>query len=196
MDLRPNEQEINFLSKSYNFFLDIYDEMVEESFWQKDPYYRFNRVKDAVLVYSEILEYELVGWFLESLKKFRPPMEAELSKEFLLFIRNLLIHFPFFKSWNEVKVNKSLINWSTPGKSIDKFLSRFAGHKEVKYRMWSNKNKVMTYVSIKFPYSYTETDEIELKNFAPEKEGILFIMSLMYHVLVSQVESIKNTNEK
>jgi len=50
----------------------------------------------------------------------------------------------------------------------------------------------MTYVSINFPTLYTETAEIKLKDFMPEKEGVLFVLSLMNRVLMSQVESIKD----
>ena len=192
MEQRPNKQEIIFLNHSYNFFLDIYDEIKNESFWKKDSYYRFNRIRDGMLVYSEILEYEPVSWFLESLKKLRPNMEAELSKEYILFIRNLLIHFPFFKSWDEVVISKALINWSQPGKSIDRFLKSYAGHEPVKYRMWNAKDKKMTYITISFPNVYTDSTAIKLKEFMPEKEGIIFAISLMYQVLMSQVENLKN----
>lgn len=190
MDPRPNKQENVFLNHSYNFFLDIYEEIKDEAFWQKDSYYRFNRIRDVFLVYSEILEYEPIGQFLKALEKLRPPMEAELSKEYILFIRNLLIHFPFFKSWNEVKISKELINWSVPGKSIDKFLTTFSGHEPVKYRVWNPSDKTMMYVIITFPKIYDNTAEINLVDFMPEKEGIIFTMSLMYKVLMSQVEKI------
>jgi len=195
MTARPTPKELEFLNRSFNYFLDIHDEIKDDSFWDKDSYYRLSKIRDALLIYSEILDYEPIEWFLEALKKLRPPMEVELSKEYILFIRNIFVHFPFFKSWNEVRFTKGMINWSKPGKSIDKFLSRFVGHKEVKYRMWNPKNKRMTYVSINFPGVYIEDTEIQLKDFMPEKEGILFIMSLMHQVLMSQVESIKDAPE-
>lgn len=194
MSAKPSSQEIEFLDRSYNFFLDIHDEIKNESFWKKDSCYRLSRIRDALLIYSEILDYEPIGWFLEVLKKFRPSIEAELSKEYLLFIRNVLVHFPFFRAWDEIKFKKETINWSKPGKSIDKFLSHFAGHKEVKYRIWNPKNKTMTYVSINFPKTYADNTEVSLKDFVPEKEGILFVMSLMHRVLMSQVESIKDAS--
>lgn len=178
MDLRPNKPEFSFLNLGYNFFYDLYDEITEESFWKKDPYYRFSKIKDCFLIYSEILEYEPIGWFLEALKKLRPSMEAELVKEFFLFLRNLLIHFPFFNSWNDVYFDKQLINWSNPGKSIDQFLSRFVGHEQVKYRMWSPESKTMTYVAINFPVLYDESSKIFLKDMLPEKEGL--ILSLFH----------------
>lgn len=186
---RPNKQEIVFLTQAYDFFYDICEEMRDESFWQKDPYYRFSRVRDAFLVYSEVLEYEPIGWFLETLKKARPPMEAELSKEFFLFIRNALIHFPFFKNWDEVTFTNGLINWSKPGRTIDKFLSKFAGHSFVKYRVWDPQNKKFEYVTISFPKVYGDGIEIKLRNFMPEREGMIFSMSLMRTVLDSQVDT-------
>lgn len=196
MPTKPTSQEIAFLNRAYNFFLDVHDEIKNKSFWRSDPYYRLSRIRDTLLVYSEILEYEPIGWFLTALKKLRPPMEAELSKEYLLFIRNVLVHFPFFRSWDEIRFTKRMINWSKPGKSIDKFLSRFVGHEEVKYRMWDPQDKTMTYLSINFPKTYTNESEINLKDFMPEKEGIRFVMSLMNRVLMSQVESIKNVSEE
>lgn len=189
MNLRPNEQEKYFLNKAYNAFLDIYEEINSESFWSKDPYYRLSKIRDAVLIYSEVLEYEPIGWFLEALKKMRPPMEAELSSEYLLFVRNVFVHFPFFKSWDEIVLTKDLINWSKPGRSIDKFLSKFTGHKEAKFRMWSRKKKTMAYVSVNFPSVYDKGVEIYMKDVMPEKEGGLFVMSLMRRVLMSQVET-------
>lgn len=190
MDKRPNEQEIEFLTASYNFFLDIFEEVRGEDFWGNVPYYRLSRVKDAFLTYSEVLEYKPVGWFLDDLKQSRPPMEAELSKDFCLFVRNLLIHFPFFKSWDEVSFTKALINWSVPGRSIDKFMSKYCGHDEVKYRMWNPSRKEMTYITVKFPATYDDSTKIFLRDFMPEKEGTLFAFSLMHSVLMSQVESI------
>jgi WD40 repeat protein len=193
---RPNPTELEFLNESYNAFLDIYDEIKSDSFWNKDAYYRLSKTRDTILIYSEILEYEPMGWFLEALKKMRPPMEAELSKEYLLFVRNVLVHFPFFKSWDEIKFTKAMVNWSKPGQSIDRFLSRFSGHEDVKYRIWNPKSKAMIYVSIGFPKAYVEDSEIQLKDFMPEKEGSLFIMSLMHRVLMSQVESMKEMSEE
>ncbi|QQR79086.1 MAG: hypothetical protein IPJ68_02315 [Candidatus Moraniibacteriota bacterium] len=191
MNQRPSKKEELFLQSSYDAFLDIFEEISKDSFWSKDPYYRLSRMRDAILIYSEILEYEPVGWFLDNLKIIRPPLEAELSKEYILFVRNILVHFPFYKSWDEIAFTKEMINWSKPGKSIDNFLSRFAGEKEIKYRMWKEKSKTMLYLSINFPAEYKDDTVIRLNQFMPEKEGFLFIISLMYRVLMSQVEKIK-----
>lgn len=189
---KPSDSEFRFLNLAYNYFLDILEETKTEEFWKEDPYYRFNRIKDAFLVYSEILEYEPIGWFLQALKKFRPPMEAEMSKDFILFLRNLVIHFPFFRAWDEVKFNKELINWSKPGRTIDRFLSSFEGKGQFKCRIWNPEDKTMTYITINFPEIYDGTD-IYLKDIVPEKEGVKFAIAVMYRVLASQVDGITNS---
>ena len=189
---KPTEKEELFLSQAYEAFFDIAADIKSETFELETPYYRLNKFRDALMIYSEILEYEPIGFFIEHLKTARPPMEAELSKEFLLFLRNMLIHFPFFKSWNEFQVSQKLINWTKPGKSIDKFLNKYCGHAEIKYRIWIPEKKEMEYITIQFPQTYTDETIIFLKDVIAEKEGVHFAMGLMTKVLMSQIESMKN----
>jgi len=187
MDTKPTPEEIEFLKKAYNFFYDIFDEVFDDSFWVKDPYYRFSRIRDAFLVYSELLEYEPIELIVNVVKKVRPKMEGELSKEFVLFIRNLLIHFPLFRCWDDVEFSKALINWSKPDRSIDNFLLTYSGHHEIKYRTWNPKKREMTYALINFPSKYYENTVIKLKDIISEKEGVKFCLSLMKSILSSQV---------
>jgi len=42
-DLRPNKAELEFLTVAYNRFYDLYEEVMNESFWEKDDWYRFSR---------------------------------------------------------------------------------------------------------------------------------------------------------
>jgi len=109
-DLRPNKAELEFLTIAYNRFYDIFEEVMGDPFWDKDQWYRFSKVKDGFAVYSELLNYEPVKWVIDSVKKPRPPMEAEIGSELFKFIRNVIMHFPFFDSWNEVWVSQSIIN--------------------------------------------------------------------------------------
>ena len=78
-DLRPNKAELEFLKRAYDRYYDIYDEVFQDSFWENNSYYRFCKIKDAYLIYSELLSYEPIKWVIEKIKTNRPPMEAELS---------------------------------------------------------------------------------------------------------------------
>lgn len=190
--LRPNKKEIDFLSLSYNRFYDIFEEIMDDSFWEKDKWYRFSKTKDGFAIYSELLNYEPIKWVIEHIKKYRPPMEAEIGSELFKFIRNIIIHFPFFNGWDDVWINKTIINWHKEGQFIDKFLEKYKGKNVVKYRFLEENKKKMTYLSINFPKEYKDDTKIFLKDFLTEKDGIKFSFVLMKKILDTQVEEIKN----
>lgn len=186
-NLRPNEAEKEFLNLAFNRFYNIYEEIFEDKFWNKEAYYRFSKVTDAFSVYAELLNYEPIQWVIEEIKEKRPPMEGKIGRELFKFVRNLLLHFPFFNSWNEVWIKKTIINWDREGLSIDKFLTAFSGKEDVKYRFWEEEKKKMTYLSISFPNKYDDNSIIYLKNILSEKEGVKFSLILMKKILDTQV---------
>lgn len=189
--LRPNQTEIQFLTLAYNRFYDIFAEVMDDSFWDKDAWYRFSKVKDGFGVYSELLNYEPLRWVLDNMKISRPPMEAEIARELFKFVRNIITHFPFFDNWEDVWVNKSLVNWLGEGRFIDRFIRKYVGKEHVKYRFWEEQKKKMTYLSIHFPEHYEDDARIYLKDILSEKEGVKFSFILMKQVLNTQVESVK-----
>jgi hypothetical protein len=195
-ELRPNKAELEFLTLAYNRFYDIFEEIMDDSFWEKDNWYRFSKTKDGFTVYSELLNYEPIKWVIEHIKKARPPMEAEIGSELFKAIRNIINHFPFFNSWDGVWINKSIVNWYKEGQSIDQFIEKYKGKDVVKYRFWEAEKKKMTYLSINFPSNYNDNDKIFLKDILSEKEGVKFSFVLMKQILDTQVEEIKNKNIK
>ncbi len=189
-ELRPNKAEQEFLTLAYNRFYDIFEEAMNDSFWGKDSWYRFSKTKDGFTVYSELLNYEPIKWVIEHIKKSRPPMEAEIGGELFKIIRNIVNHFPFFSSWDDAWINKSIINWHKETQSIDKFFEKYKGKEVVKYRFWEAEKKKMTYLSINFPSTYNYDDKIFLKDILSEKEGVKFSFILMKRILDTQVEEI------
>lgn len=73
-ELRPNKAEIEFLNLSYNKFYVIFDECLTDEFWDRDPLYRFSRIKMAFSIYTELLQYEPIQWIIEEIRKTRPPL--------------------------------------------------------------------------------------------------------------------------
>lgn len=187
-EIRPNRNESAFLNLAYNRFYDIFEEVFKEEFWKRDPYYRFMKIKNAFEVYSEIMNYEPVKWVIDSMKENRPPMESELGGVLFKSIRNILSHFPFFDSWEEVWINASIINWYRNGQSVDKFFRKYSGIKEVKYRIWEPGNKKMTYVTIRMPEQYNE-QKIFLDDIISEKDGVKFCFVLMRKIIDTQVDN-------
>jgi hypothetical protein len=191
MDLRPTSKEEVFLSLAYNRFYDLADEIIEDSFWEQEDWYRFSKVINLFSVYAELLAYEPFKYVLEAIKKKRPPMESEIGGPLFKFIRNTFAHFPLFESWNEVWLTKGLVNWQKEGQTIDRFLKKYAGHTEIKYRFWEAEKKKMTYMSINFPEQYDD-NKIYLSEILSEKDGVKFSLLMMRNILNTQVESIKN----
>ena len=189
MEKRPTDKEELFLSLGYNRFYDLFEEAFEDKFWSEDAWYRFTKISNAFSIYTELLHYEPFQHVLDTIKTQRPPMENEIGGPLFKFIRNVLAHFPIFETWDEVWVSKDLINWHKEGQSIDKFLKKYCGHDEVKYRFWEEKKKKMTYMSIKFPSEYNK-DKFYLKNILSEKDGVMFSLAMMRNILNTQVESI------
>ncbi len=191
-DLKPNVSEIQFLTLAYNRFYDLFDEVMDDSFWNISDWDRFSKIKQAFSIYTELLNYEPIKWLIEKLKTERPPMESEIGSELFKFVRNVISHFPFFTKWDDVWINKSIVNWYKEGQTIDKFLEKYKGKPEVKYRFWEGEKKRMTYLAISFPKEYTDESKIYLKDIISEKEGIKFSFILMRKIIDTQVESNKH----
>lgn len=194
MDIRPNKAEKVFLRLGYNRFYDLFEEIMEDEFWDRSAPDRFSKISQAFFVYAELLEYEPFKYVLEAIKKQRPPMEAEIGGPLLKFIRNILTHFPFYDSWDNVWISKSLVNWQKEGLTIDRFLKAHAGREPVKYRFWEAKKKRMTYLTIRFPERYDD-GRIYLKDIISEKEGVKFSLIMMKRILDTQVEKNESVVE-
>lgn len=186
--MKPTDKELHFLTLAYNAFYDLYDEALSESFWDQDAYHRLSKVRDAYSIYSELMEYEPLKEVLLMHEKMRPPSESMIAQRFFPFLRNLLLHFPLFTSWNEIWFDRKLVNWSKPGRSIDKFLQGHKGEPPIKYRMWNSQKKEFSYLTIRLPNVYDEDTKIFLKDILSEKDGIIFSFSLMKTLLDTQVE--------
>lgn len=189
MEIRPSKSEELFLNLGYNRFYDLFDEIMEDKFWEKEGWYRFSKVSNIFAVYSELLTYEPFKYVLEAIKEQRPPMESEIGGPLFKFVRNILAHFPVFEIWDDVWISKELVNWQREGLTIDRFLKKYTGHDEVKYRFWEAEKKQMTYISICFPEKY-EDNKVYLKNMISEKDGVIFSLIMMSQILNTQIESI------
>lgn len=182
---KPEDQ---FLGLAYNRFYDLYDEVMSDSFWKKDAWERFSKIHQAYSIYGELLSYEPIKWTIEHLRVARPPKEAEIGSEMFKVIRNVLVHFPIYNSWDDVWVTEQLVNWCTEGRTIDKFFKQYDGADPVKYRFWESDKKGMTYLSIMFPKGYSKGDKVWLKDLISERDGVRFSFVLMRQILDTQVE--------
>lgn len=196
----PNDKELEVLTLFYNRFYDLYEEISNDNFFKENAQLRFFKLREAFSIYKELLSYEPIKSYLEWMKRGgRPPLEGIIADGLFSFIRNLLLHFPIFKTWDKVYVNKNLATWSKKGQ-IDKFLHKCTqikidGSGILQYRIWEVKKEKMTYFSIHFPEVYNQND-IYLKDIISEDAGMKFCMALMREVLDTQVENADEPNIK
>jgi len=185
--LHPTKDEEIFLKIGYNRFLDLYDEIMTESFWRKKPETRLRVIKDVFGVYAELIQYEPLKYILEN----HPRSHYQVvGKDLMKFIRNILLHFPFYTKWSDIVFSKSLVlTFDVNNSSIHRFLSK-PHSEEIKYRFWEEKPRKLTYVTVSFPAEYQAGNEVYLRDIVSERDGIKFCLMFMREVLMSQVESI------
>ncbi len=199
--IKPNEKEREALLLFYNRFYDLYDEIVNDEFYKENAKVRFYRLREAFSVYKEILSYEPIKAYIEYMKKGgRPFFDGVIADDLFSFVRNLLLHFPIFDTWDDVYINKNLATWSKSGQ-IDKFLSKVINYKiddtgVIHYRIWEENKKKMTYFSVNLPEKYDDTTNIYLKDIITEEVGMKFCMALMRKVIDTQIEGAKEQNIK
>lgn len=186
--LSKDSKEYEFLNLATNRFLDLYGEINNPTFMDLSPEARLYKIKDIFSVYTELLSYPPIKDHINFIEKTRPPMESVISSDFIKFIRNILVHFPFYTTWDEIHISKQLINWAIEGRSIDKFLNQYQGHEDVQYRFMETKSRTWRYPTIKFPTVYDDSI-FYLKDIINEKDGVLLCAILMFNVVSSQIIS-------
>lgn len=171
----------------------IFFEVTNEEFWEKDANYRFSKIKNAFAIYYELLNYDKIKEARSRIKRNNIEIVDEITCRFFKTIRNLLLHFPVFDKWNEVWIKRSIINWGKSdwkeeGKSIDKFFCDYDNYEDpVKFRCSNNKNDEIIDVNINFTKDYKNNSKIYLKNVIPEKSGVKFSVIFMTSIINSQL---------
>lgn len=199
-EYNPTAKEIEVLTLFYDSFYELYNEIIDDNFSNENANIRYFKLREAFSIYKELLSYEPIKMYIEWMKKGgRPPLEGIIADDLFSFIRNLLLHFPIFKTWDEVYINKNLATWSKTGQ-IDKFLKKcqrvkIDGKGSVNYRIWEERKKKMTYFSVNFPERY-EDNNIYLRDIVSEEVGMKFCMALMKEILDVQLENAKKPEIK
>lgn len=185
--LKPNESELMFLQLAYNSFYDLYE--LYFSWAELNEKQKYDIILKIYSIFSECLKYEPIKHYLSFLEKNRPEWDI-ISLKFFEIIRHIIIHFPFFNSWNEVYFNRKIILWSWNHSKIDKFFIQNEWKEQFKWRIWDNYNKKMDYwYTINFPKNYSKNENIYLKDLIDENLWVEFSLIMIKKVLDTQVEN-------
>lgn len=66
-ELNDVEQK-EVLSIFYNRFYDLYEEIVSDDFYNKDPQIRFYKLRESFSIYKELMSYEPIKDYLNWMK--------------------------------------------------------------------------------------------------------------------------------
>jgi hypothetical protein len=174
-----------FLQLSYEAFYEIFNEVFTERFWEQNSEYRFNKIKNAICIYAELLNYKPLKAVSTSIASVQGKVGSLLVNDMFTVIRHLLSHFPFFSTWDEVYFSKTLVTWERSGQ-IHRFFEKHNGGESVQYAYREKTKNEDTHVIISLPSHYSNDETIYLKDIIPEENGMKFCINKMSEVLSSQ----------
>ena len=108
----------------------------------------------------------------------------ELKVEVFEVIRNILIHFPNFKKWDDVFLTKNLLRWNDPkGKTILKFFENNV-NKKIDYVIYTKENDVFgpTHPITMKIFPLNDDKPVFLKNMISEDEVIWTFALIDYYL--------------
>lgn len=181
---RPTIAETRYLTLGYNNFYNLFDEIMDEDFWDLTPQIRFAKIKDVFTIYTELIKYEPLRLMISSDSK---PNAELLAKNFMKFIRNVLQHFPFFDEWDSVYIDKELVRAIEAPGSIDNFLSKTHPY-DTKFRIYDRTKKTMTYAAVNLNTGYTKGHAVFLSEMLNEEDGVKLICTIMRKYLDTQID--------
>ena len=101
---------------------------------------KFECIKELASLTSELLEDEEINEKMMEIAKSSKINGDNIDDKFATFkmIRNVINHFPIFKSWDDIYVSKELLSWNNPKNSqIERF---FKSEKKMSYRIYLNED--------------------------------------------------------
>lgn len=171
------EEEIEYLTLTVTRLKELGRIIFNEPFLNFSPKKRLSILKDLYSVYSEIYSMK----FFKEIHGTDPLLIdfGDFQKHLVKMIRNVLMHFPYFDSWDEVHIKRSLVTLNLTPKSD----GTFSGAIEKFFQKYSDKNyaiKLTEYggnqitLKLLIPKGYIKNDEIYLKDIIEERYVGLF----------------------
>ncbi|HEY6083611.1 MAG TPA: hypothetical protein VIU45_09150 [Chitinophagaceae bacterium] len=182
---------IGFLNRTFNKFDEMFEEVMNASFWSRDPQYRFSRLREGFSIFRIIQNYERDYCGIAGARKLSMRQGASMGAEFFGFIKNIMGQFRFFENWEHVYIAEALCY--KRGQLIDGFLKKYCGKEPLKMRFWEKYKKRMVCLAIYFPKAYGGDRRVFLKDMLSEEEGVRFSFIYMRKVIASQVKSFSGS---
>lgn len=184
-----NEHEITFVTMAMERFHQLVENLNSD---ELTPEYRLFYIKELYSIFAELDNIPFV-------KKYKadppPPQEIiDVMKgldQTVKFVRNVLLHFPLFKTWDEIWISKSFAKAmiessckdrkNKPKGEIFKYLENELEIDGKAFRFRDPETKEEKMCLIKRPKNIGMDDKIYLKDILSEDQGAFTLLSLKLH---------------
>jgi hypothetical protein len=173
----------DFLKLLNERFLKLRKKIMDDKFLLINEDIRFSIIKEVLIVYSELLEGKRIKGLIKDKKSCKEDKDDLFEYDFFIFIRNLLIHFPLYDNWDEVCFWESMINWSSEGRRIDKFLK--TNQEDININI-SRKDKSKKCFNIYLNQKYLVNQKICLKDIINEKDAVIFLRWIIEDLMLTE----------
>ena len=177
---RLNEHQVVFLKLAIERVHHI-DDLINEDKLNDEE--KLLYLKELYSIFSEIYNIETIEWI------------HQINSESILtifrmakLIRNILAHFPLFKTWDEIWISEDMANnmdikkksWIAKTLKINKT-------KKFDLKLYRVDGSILK-VNLKYINYESPTEAIYLKDMVTFKDGSTAIINLMYNVLVNRLD--------
>lgn len=149
----------------------IYGDFCNSSCHEKE----FQLVRDSCVLINELLSYvsikeKILNMAIETTNDSDNKLDVQAKYDTFKMLRNLFIHFPIFDRWDEVYINKELLEWNKPKNCyILKYFNEYGGKNltcniYTKYSYDENWRIGCT-IKLKIPNSLPKKDKMYLNDF-------------------------------
>jgi hypothetical protein len=174
-----NAEQIKFIEMAYARISDIEDQLDMDL---TPPEIRLYYLKDLFTIFNELLKIKEI----KRLDKTDDLTRRRLTEliHTVDFIRNILLHFPLFKTWDDIYISREFNSGmgGSKGGRIHKFLHPETPMESLAFKLTMEKNMGEREFTIRFPDQLALEGNIYIKDILTEKEGAISIITVMNHI--------------
>lgn len=172
------EQKSDFLVKAFERFLTLQEKIKDDAV---PPSIKLLYLKEIFAIFSEIEQFSDVR------ATFQPTAIIEPVFAFVTFLRNVLLHFPIYDTWNEIQISADFANDLSPGhkaSSISKYLNANAGEDDLDITLTTEFGDLPA--KIRFSAIKGAGDLIFLKDIITEDEVVNVLLGILLFVYTAK----------
>ncbi|MBG6233502.1 hypothetical protein IWX76_000057 [Pedobacter sp. CAN_A7] len=173
------DQRSDFLIKAFERFLTIQEKIKDDSV---SPAIKLLCLKEIFAIFSEIEQFSDVS------ATFQPTNIIVPVFAFVTFLRNVLLHFPIYNSWNDIQISADLANDLSPnhkGSSISKYLNANVGMQDLDMTLVTEFGELPA--TLRFSAIKNPVDLIFLKDIITEDEVVNVLLGILLFVYTTKV---------